>query len=91
MYLIDKSPKVKGFNKVYHFIQQMLARHIQPKEALEALAKGAIWRDKISGAIVRVLGENVQGTVKVIIDTSGKIVTAYRNKLTGKFERVPGT
>ena len=80
--IYDKTQK--GFASIYHFIQRLHERKILPEDALKAIMHGDIYRDKKSGAIVRVLGANIDGTVKVIID-KGVIVTAYTTKLTAKF------
>ena len=80
--IYDKSQT--GFMAIYHLVQRMRQRGITPKEALEALANGKIYRDVNTGAIARVLGGRGEGGVKIIID-KGVIVTACKSKLTNKF------
>lgn len=63
----------------------MWERGITPKEGLEALSRGTIYRDINTGAIARVLGGRQARTPKIIIDKEGYIVTAYKTKLWVKF------
>jgi hypothetical protein len=81
--IYDKSQK--GFDKIYHFVQRLHVRGISPKDALDALSRGSQWYDTKRGSIAHVLGENVDGTAKIIVE-NGIIKTGVTDKLTKKFK-----
>jgi hypothetical protein len=83
--IYDKSSSVTGFNKVYHWVQQLHSRGFTVEEALKALNHGKTWIDTKSGAIVKVIGDaRANGTIKVLL-VDGKITTVLSDKLTKKF------
>ena len=83
--IIDRDPRTKGFNKVFHWVQRLHKRGFTVEEALKALLQGKTWVDTKSGAVAKVLGNaKDNGTIKVLL-VDGKITTVLSNKLGGKF------
>ena len=84
--IFDTNKNVKGFKKVYHWVQRLYARGFTPEQALMALSRGSTWRDVKSGAIAKVLCDaRKNGTIKIIFDKKGRIVTVLKDKLIRKF------
>ena len=83
--IYDKSPSVKGFNKVFHWVQRLQERGFALEDVLKAVTQGSVWIDSKSGAIVRVVGDaRANGTMKVLF-VDGKITTVLSDKLGKKF------
>ncbi len=75
---------VKGFNKVFHWVQQMESRGFKVDEVVKAVQQGSFWVDTKSGAVIKSLGDaRKNGTIKVLF-TDGKITTVLKDKLTNK-------
>ncbi|MFM6132875.1 MAG: hypothetical protein ACKPCP_01665, partial [Sphaerospermopsis kisseleviana] len=80
--IFDTSPGLNFSNRVFHFVQRLYERGFTSKDAIDAVTKGSIWYDTKLGSIARVIGDaRANGTIKVIINKEGKIVTVLSNKL----------
>ena len=83
--ILDTNKSVKGFNKVFHWVQRLHQRGFTAEQALKALSQGKTWIDTKSGAVVKVLGNAKEnGTIKILL-VDGKITTVLSDKLGKKF------
>ncbi len=83
--IFDTSQNVKGFNRIFHWVQQMEQRGFDIAQVIEAATKGAYWIDTKTGAIIRVIGDaKKSGSIKVVFNEAGKLVTVLKDKLTNK-------
>jgi RHS repeat-associated protein len=87
--IFDTAPGLNFSNRVFHFVQQLYGRGFTSKDAIDAVTKGSVWFDTKTGAIARVIGDaRANGTIKVVINKAGKIVTVYSDKLGKKWQQI---